>query len=186
MRSRAEADTRRLCCRRPREADHPDYAALFLDPAVGRWLRPPPLEPLGSRDVSRILEHDLLHWQQHRFGPWVLCSRDDGSFIGRGGLAWTRVEGRPMVELPWSLLPEAQGRGLATESADAAISMASGLGLKHVVSLALVDNSASRRVMEKIGLSYEREVAHFGLAHVLYGIDLRVWRGDRSAGTPDG
>lgn len=87
-----------------------------------------------------------------------------------------------MVELPWSLLPEAQGRGLATESANAAIAVASGLGLKQVVSLALVENSTSRRVMEKIGLSYLREVEHFGLAHALYGTDLRVWRAERSGG----
>ena len=85
-----------------------------------------------------------------------------------------------MVELPWSLLPESQGRGLATEAATAALTVAAGLGLKHVVSLTLTGNLASRRVMEKIGLTYEREVEHFGLPHVLYGIDLRVWRNERS------
>ncbi len=160
--------------------DEPDYRRLFLDPEVARWLRPPPLEPLVPRDVARILEHDLLHWRQHRFGPWVLRARQDEAFVGRGGLAWTRVEGRPMVELPWSLLPESQGRGLATEAATAALTVAAGLGLKHVVSLTLTGNLASRRVMEKIGLTYEREVEHFGLPHVLYGIDLRVWRNERS------
>ncbi len=176
MRSPAEAETPRLRCERPRDADRSDYRRLFLAPAVGAWLRPPPLEPLDRRQVDRILDHDLLHWDSHRFGPWVLRSLDDGAFVGRGGLAWTRVEGRPMVELPWSVLPERQGTGLATEAAVAALGVASGLGLKHVVSLTLVGNSASRRVMEKIGLDYEREVEHFGLAHDLYGIDLRVWR----------
>jgi ribosomal-protein-alanine N-acetyltransferase len=177
LRRPAEAETLRLACRRPREEDLPDYERLFLDPAVGRWLRPPPMEPLDRHAVARILEHDLLHWQQHRFGPWLLLSLDGGEFVGRGGLAWTRVEGRPMVELPWSLLPEFQGRGLASESAAAALKVASSIGLKHVVSLALLENDASRRVMEKIGLSFERKVEHAGLPHALYGIDLRVWGG---------
>lgn len=88
-----------------------------------------------------------------------------------------------MVELPWSLLPEFQGRGLASESAAAALGVAAGIGLKHVVSLALVENYVSRRVMERIGLSYERQVQHFGLPHVLYGIDLRVWRSDSGGRT---
>ncbi len=176
MPGQASADTARLRCERPREQDAADYARLFRDPAVERWLRPPPLEPMKSRDVTRILEHDLLHWQHHRFGPWVLRSGADGRFLGRGGLAWTRVEGRAMVELPWTLLPDEQGCGFASEAGSAALAVASRIGLKHVVSLALVENLASRRVMERIGLDFEREVEHFGLPHVLYGINLRVWR----------
>ncbi len=176
MRRPAEAETQRLICRRPREEDGPEYERLFLDPEVGTWLRPPPLEPLGPQGVRRILSHDLLHWQQHRFGPWALVTIEEGRFVGRGGLARTRVEGRPMVELPWSVLPDSQGRGLATESAEAALSVASGIGLRHVISLSLIDNRASRRVMEKAGLTFEREVEHIGLPHVLYGLDLRVWR----------
>ncbi len=180
MAGSAQAESDRLCCRRPRRLDAADYSRLFRDPAVERWLRPAPLEPFGSRDVARILEHDLLHWQRHRFGPWVLAETDGGDFVGRGGLAWTRVEGRAMVELPWSLLPEQQGRGLASEAARSALSVASRIGLKHVVALTLVDNPASRRVMERIGLSFEREVEHVGLPHLLYGIDLRVWSGQGS------
>jgi RimJ/RimL family protein N-acetyltransferase len=136
---------------------------------------------MRDSDATRALEHDLLHWQHHGFGPWVLRSRDEDRFVGRGGLAWTTVEGSAMVELPWSLLPEFQGRGLAAESAVAALGVASRVGLKRVVSLTLPGNRASRRVMEKIGLTFEREIEHCGLPHVLYGIDLRVWRDRRPA-----
>jgi RimJ/RimL family protein N-acetyltransferase len=134
---------------------------------------------MRPRDVDRVLEHDLQHWDLHGFGPWVLRSNEDGRFVGRGGLVWTRVEGRPMVELPWSLLPEWQGHGLAAESAFSALEVASNIGLKHVGSLTWTENAASRRVMEKIGLTFEREVEHSGLPHFLYTIDLRVWRGRR-------
>ena len=34
--------------------------------------------------------------------------------------------------------------------------------------MTLPDNVASRRVMEKIGLRFDRDVNHRGLAHVLY------------------
>jgi ribosomal-protein-alanine N-acetyltransferase len=181
LRRSAQAETRRLTCERPSEGDAPDYLRLFLAPEVSRWLRPPPLEPMIDSDAARVLEHDLLHWRRHGFGPWVLRLKDDERFVGRGGLTWTTVEGSPMVELPWSLLPESQGRGLAAESAVAALGVASRIGLKRVVSLTLTGNQASRRVMEKIGLDFEREVEHHGLPHVLYGTDLRVWRDRRPA-----
>ncbi len=78
-----------------------------------------------------------------------------------------------MVELPWSVLPKLQRRGFATEAARAALGVALGLGLGPLVALTLPDNRASRGVMEKVGLRYEREVEHAGLPHVLYGFDRR-------------
>jgi RimJ/RimL family protein N-acetyltransferase len=138
---------------------------------VSRWLSPPPRERLKAEDADRILRHDLLHWDTHGFGPWVLTARSDAGFVGRGGLVWTRIERRPMVELPWSVRPGLQGRGFATEAARAALGVALGLGLGPLVSLTLPDNRASRAVMEKLGFSYQREVSHAGMPHVLYGFE---------------
>ena len=43
------------------------------------------------------------------------------------------------------------------------------LGLeRRIVAFTLVDNIASRRVMEKAEFEYERELEHVGLPHVLY------------------
>ncbi|MGK2932540.1 MAG: GNAT family N-acetyltransferase, partial [Solirubrobacterales bacterium] len=63
-------------------------------------------------------------------------------------------------------------QGLASEAALAAIGVAEKIGLARVVSLTLVDNVASRGVMEKIGLEYERDVDHAGLPHALYALDF--------------
>jgi RimJ/RimL family protein N-acetyltransferase len=40
------------------------------------------------------------------------------------------------------------------------------------VSFTLPHNAASRRVMEKAGLTYERDITHAGLPHVLYRLKL--------------
>jgi len=169
----AQAETARLSCLRPSPQSAPDYRRLFTDPEVARWLSPPPREPFGDADADRILKHDLRHWEIYGFGPWALYSRDDGGFVGRAGLVWTKIERRPMVELPWAVLPELQRRGFATEAARAALGVALGLGLGPLVSLTLPGNRASRGVMQKVGLTYEREVHHAGLPHVLYGFDRR-------------
>jgi ribosomal-protein-alanine N-acetyltransferase len=64
---------------------------------------------------------------------------------------------------------ERWGEGLATELALASIDAGFGtLGLDELIAFTLIHNRASRRVMEKAGLSYEREFLHVGLPHALY------------------
>jgi ribosomal-protein-alanine N-acetyltransferase len=66
-------------------------------------------------------------------------------------------------------VPERWGEGLATELALASVDAGFGtLGLTELIAYALVDNVASRRVMEKAGFTYEREMQHVGLPHALY------------------
>jgi RimJ/RimL family protein N-acetyltransferase len=164
----AERQTERLTCRRPRGRDARHYRALLLDDEVAARLFPAPLPRYGRRDAAKLLRADVEHWNEHRFGPWVLTDRETGAFVGRGGLAWTTVEGRSVVELPWSLLPERWNEGLATEAARAALDTAHALGLNGVVAFTLADNHASQRVMEKIGLERAGEIEHAGLPHVLF------------------
>jgi RimJ/RimL family protein N-acetyltransferase len=75
------------------------------------------------------------------------------------------------VELAYALAAEYWNRGLATEMARAILNLAfERLGLTNVVCFTLPTNRASRRVMEKVGFDYEREVTHVGSSHVLYRI----------------
>lgn len=161
-----------MFCARPSASAGDNYERLFMDPAIEVWLRPAPLDPFSAADIEMLLRHDRSHWQIHGFGPWSLTDRDSGEFIGRAGLAWTRVEGREAVELPWAVLPGFHRRGLAVEAGLAAIEVARKIGLSKVISLALVENRASRGVMEKIGLEYSRDVEHVGLPHALYELGL--------------
>jgi ribosomal-protein-alanine N-acetyltransferase len=89
--------------------------------------------------------------------------------VGRGGLLLTLVGGSYEVEVGWAIVPERWGQGLATELALAAVEVAFGdLGLQELVAFALPTNLASRRVMEKAGFAFEREIEYAGLPHVLY------------------
>ena len=168
-----EAVTERLLCLQPGVVTASDYENLFTDPAVERWLRPEPMRPFSRYDLEKMARRDRAHWDQHGFGPWAVRERDGGAFVGRGGLAWATVAGEREVELPWAVMPGLQGRGYATEMALAAIEVAREVGLERVVSLTLPTNHASRRVMEKIGLSEVGEISHAGLPHVLSELRLK-------------
>jgi RimJ/RimL family protein N-acetyltransferase len=164
--------TERLRCRAPELGDARHYDTLTSSVEVGAWLRPPPLDPFGPADAVQWLGSDVEHWRAHGFGPWLLFERTHGSFVGRAGLRWTEVEGQRVIELAWALLPEWWGRGLATEAAVAAIAVARERGIERLVAFTLISNVASRRVMEKAGLRFLREIEHAGLPHVLYELDV--------------
>ena len=156
--------------RPPESRDEADYRRLLFDPAVAPWLRPEPLRPFTEADPHALLVRDLRHWEEHGWGPWVV--EDGGEFAGRAGLNNTRVAGEQAIEVAWALVGAAQGRGLATQAALAAVDAARDLGLEEVVSFTLPDNTASRRVMEKAGLEFDRDITHGGLPHVLYRLRL--------------
>lgn len=167
-----ERQTRRLLARKPTEEDRALYHAHFSRPQVERWLRPSPLPPFNAQLIDELIDGDRTHWEDHSFGPWILIERETGAFAGRAGLAWTSVEGRAEVELPWSIEPHLHGRGLATEAAAAAIEWARDLDFDQVVALTLPHNVASQRVAQKAGFCQDGECMHAGLPHLLFRLRL--------------
>jgi RimJ/RimL family protein N-acetyltransferase len=149
--------------------DHTEaLASLMRDPRVMRTLWPWSTVP-SEAQIGSSLEGKIAHWERHGFGMWAVCDPIDHQFVGRGGLQYTDVLGPRAVEVGWAIVPERWGRGLATELAVTSVQVAfADLGLRDVIAFTLPDNAASRRVMEKAGFVYEREITHAGLPHVLY------------------
>jgi RimJ/RimL family protein N-acetyltransferase len=164
-----ETLTERLRCRRPRPGtDAARYRLVLLDPGVARWLAPPPLPRLDAAGARALLARDAAHWERHGFGPWLLLDRADGATVGRAGLQWLEVGGRPVLDLGWAVVPARQGRGLATEVARAALDAARALGLPEPRVMTMAGNAASQRVAAKLGLVPDGEVEHAGLPHLRF------------------
>jgi RimJ/RimL family protein N-acetyltransferase len=129
----------------------------------------------GVRDelgTLAYLERNLAHWVEHGFGLWMLRDLGTSAVIGRAVLRHLEVDGVDEVEVGYGFLPEFWGRGLATEVARACVRIGLGrLDLGSVVAVTLPTNFASRRVMEKAGLVYEREISHEGVAHLLFRVE---------------
>lgn len=117
----------------------------------------------GARDradVERGLTQSTAHWEHYGFGYWLWRDRASGSPVARGGLAWTLVEREQAVEVGWAVVPERWGEGIATGLGAASLAAAGLLDIPEVVAMALVENTASRRVMEKLGMRYDRDFDH--------------------------
>ena len=77
----------------------------------------------------------------------------------------------PDAEIGWWLARRHWGRGLATEAARCALRDAfERVGLERLISVAMVGNAASLRVMEKLGLRRQREFESEGARLVQYGL----------------
>jgi ribosomal-protein-alanine N-acetyltransferase len=175
--------TPRLIAERLVPEHEPDLARLALDPRVYPTLWPFP-DPPTQADVHHGLGRQLSLWERHGFGLWLLRDRATGEFVGRGGLEYTNAPGRLSVELAWAIVPERWGQGLATELARAAVYTAfDELEVMELVALTLPHNAASRRVMDKAGFTYDRNIVHAGLAHVLYRL-TRPPGADGAPGAP--
>lgn len=162
--------TERMRLERMRASDRPDLVRMHRDPRVMATLG-------GLRDdaeTDRYLGEQLEHWARHGFGLWMLRAIEGGTLIGRGGLRHSPLDGRDVIELAYALVPEAWGRGLATELARESLRVSREvLGRADVIAWTRTDNRASRRVMEKIGLAFVRGELRKGSSHVLYRLPGR-------------
>lgn len=165
---RERVSTARLVCERIRPEHATELERLMCDPLVARTIFVDGLPP-DQRTLAAMLARNIGHWDEHGFGIWMLRDREDGQMVGRGGLQHTIVNGRDEVEVGWAIVPGRWGQGLATELATASVTVAfEDLGLTEIVAFTLPHNIASRRVMEKSGFTFDAEIVHNGLHHVLY------------------
>ena len=149
--------------------DHEDeLVRLLLDPRVAETMWSPH-ETRTRDDVRAGLERKRAHWKRHGFGQWLFRDRATGAMVGRGGPQHTMASGRDEIELGWVIVPERWGQGLATELARASLEVVFGpLALEEVIAYTQPDNFASRRVMEKAGFWYERDITYEAEPFVLY------------------
>jgi RimJ/RimL family protein N-acetyltransferase len=142
-----------------------DIAAMVADPRVGATMA-------GVRDrayAEELTRRQVDRWDAHGFGLWAAYSRADGGFVGRGGIQWIVLEGKDVVEAGWCLPPHRWGQGYATELGRAGLDLGfQTLGIDKIVAFTQPFNQASRRVMERLGMTYERDCVHADLPHVVY------------------
>jgi RimJ/RimL family protein N-acetyltransferase len=162
-----ELETARLRLRPFTPADEDDLCRLYSDPEVMRYIG---VGGVRTREqTAEALAKMVGEWGQHGFGMWALLDRRDGRFLGRCGLR--PLAGTPEVELGYTLFKDVWGRGLATEAARASVAFGfDKLRLPRLVAIAHPPNRASRRVMEKVGMRFERQGPYQDIDCVWYAI----------------
>ncbi|NBZ87297.1 GNAT family N-acetyltransferase [Stagnihabitans tardus] len=134
----------RLTLSQSRPSDAPDFRALEADPEVMRFLT-------GGQTGQ---PSDGTWAQPQGTEPEVWTARlHDGSFVGWFGL-WPEEDGS--AEMGYRLARAHWGQGLAAEGARALMDWGFSQGHRAITASTLTVNLASRRVMEKIGMTHLR------------------------------
>ncbi|MGO3313498.1 MAG: GNAT family N-acetyltransferase [Brachybacterium tyrofermentans] len=145
-RPQALRETRRLQLDAPREADLEDLHRIYSDART--WSHLPSGRFADLATTCGALDRWLEDWTVHGLGAWV--AREGGVVVGHGGCA---VRQDAFWNLGYRFAPEAQGRGLATELSQAAITAALEARPELPVVVYLLEhNAASAVVAEKVGL----------------------------------
>lgn len=151
-------ETPRLILRGWRDDDLEPLARMYADEETMRFIGPGGARPY--EETAEALAKHRAFWDEHGFGLWAVEEKATGEMIGRIGL-WIHPLLPHDVEVGWLLERSRWGRGLATEGGAAAVAHAfEALALDRVVSLTYPENKASRRIMEKLGLSYRGEIPY--------------------------
>ena len=149
-------ETERLHLRRLAVDDAAFIFELVNDPS---WLR-----FIGDRNVRNledaknyILKGPVASYAKHGFGLWLVELKADGTPLGICGLL--QRDTLPDVDIGFALLPQFCGQGYAVEAGLA--TMAYGrttVGLKRIVAITSPDNESSIRILDKLGLRFERMI----------------------------
>lgn len=156
---------------RPATADDVDTLhRIWTDPAVRRFLWD---DKVIEREVAaEVVEASLADWRERGYGLWVVEERDTSEPIGFTGFRSSEEDARP--ELLFGFLPAHWHRGLAAEAARAALAFAwTALDCHAVWGATDPPNEASVRVMERIGMTFERRGTLNGLDTLFFAIARR-------------
>ena len=158
-------ETARLVLRAPQASDFDTFATFAASPRAA-FVGGPRSRGLAWRGFCHITGH----WVHRGFGPFVFCDKVGGAPLGTTGPFYP--EGWPEPEIAWTVwTPQAEGKGLAHEAAQAARAFAYGvLGWSTAISLIDPANTRSAALARRMGC-----VPDGTFTHEQYGV-TDIWR----------
>ena len=148
--------TRRLTLRRLSPDDAEFIVELLNDPAFLQFIGD---KAVRSADDARryILDGPVASYERNGFGLWLVELKYSGLAVGMCGLL--KRETLADVDMGFAFLPAYRSQGYAFESASAVLDYGrTEFGLKRIVAITDSENAGSIRVLQKIGMRFERMI----------------------------
>ena len=160
-------ETKRLFLRPMNDGDVDAIFALRSDAEMMRFIRAPQTNRAG---VAAWIELVSSLWETDKIGLCAVFDKNSNLLIGWCGL-W-RLQETGETEVGYAIATDFQKKGLASEAAARCLAYGfDELKLDKIVAVARPENVASRRVMEKIGMTfdgigkyYDRDLAHYSIS----------------------
>jgi len=160
-------ETDRLLLRELNVQDSGNFYELNLNPKVVKYTGDTAFENLKAAEIFLDQYND---YQINGFGRWAVIDKGNGEFLGWCGLKYAEKSNE--TDIGFRLFEKHWNKGFATESASACLKYGfEKLNLKTVIGRVMSENIASIKVLEKIGLTYEKEFNFDGHKGLIYRID---------------
>ena len=165
-------ETQRLVLREFQQGDVRELAPILADPQVMKF------SPTGIISIAQTqerIEGFISCYKEFGFGKWAIILKEIDKLIGYCGIAVDQIDNKAERELGYRLDSSFWGKGLATEAAAAAVQCGfEQFNLPYVLSIVERANIASVRVLEKIGMRYEKSTVFHDIEMDVYRIDATV------------
>jgi RimJ/RimL family protein N-acetyltransferase len=149
-------ETERLILRQFTDDDAPFILDLLNEPSFIQNIGDRKIRSLDGAKIY-IKNGPVASYAQHGFGLYLVELKKTGESIGMCGLI--KRPGLDDVDIGYAFLPKFWSRGYALESALGVKQYARDvIGLKRMVAITNPDNFASIRVLEKIGMTFEKMI----------------------------
>ncbi len=171
------AETPRLILREILPSDEEGMFALDSDPEVHRYLGNNPVTNIEqTREVINFVRQQYI---DNGIARWAVIEKNTNSFVGWSGLKLVKEErnNHPQYyDIGYRFIKKYWGKGYATESAKAALDYGfEVMNLTEIIGTAHIENTASRKVLEKIGLKYIEKFMYDDIECNWLRITRREW-----------
>lgn len=147
-------ETPRLILRQITIEDAPLILELNSDPEIVKYVHEPTLQTIDK--AEKIIKDIILPQYKNNLGRWAIHIKDNMDFIGWCGLKHRHELNE--IDLGYRLMQKVWGNGYATEAAQQTLKYGfDNLNLKLITGRAHIENLASIKVLEKIGMNFFEE-----------------------------
>lgn len=129
--------------------------------------------PLTSTDASARFDEMLATGREIPFAKQPVVDRTSGLIVGYSGVAWFEFDDRRWLEFGYRFVPEARGKGYATEAAHALLAVARQTFTGDIIATIDPINDVSKRVARKLGFQYWKLATIDGLEEEIYRLFVR-------------
>jgi len=161
--------TDRLTLRPLESTDFESLCQLEQNPLVMQYLAN---GPQSKSEVKKHMQMLITHHEMHGFSWGALIEKETNAFIGLAGLAYMFFDpANSLVELAYILGSSSWHKGYATEIAQACITYGFvELKRQKLIAVTRIHNVSSKRVLQKLGFCYIRDICYRGKAVSYYEI----------------
>lgn len=122
------------------------------------------LKYIGDRNIKTkedakqyIIDRHLPNFENYGYGSYTVVVKDSGEKIGSTGLF--KREGLEVVDIGFAFLDSSIGKGYGYESSKEILDAGKKIfGLEKVSAITLPTNIASQKLIEKLGLTYQKMI----------------------------